>query len=111
MSQFRAADFHSQILMPLLENTSVRTTTLVVAVLTVIGMIGGLIGFAVAESTWRTNITRDIKDLRVEVKALGERIVGRGPSGWHKRDMQLWVSELGRSNPDLTVPPARNEFD
>ena len=96
---------------PLLENTAVRVTTVVAVVLTLVGAIGGLLGFAVAESQWRTNISRDLQELREEVKALDGRIVGKGPSGWHKRDMELWVSELGRLNPDMTMPPVINEFD
>ena len=102
----------------LLENSHVRITTLVGTILIIVTGIGGLVGFAIAESMWRTNMSRDMEEIQKEVKLLaGEikildaKIVGRGPNGWHKRDMNLYVSEFKLLNPDLKLLAVENEYD
>lgn len=98
-----------------LENTAVRIGTLIGAVVLLFGVIGAVVGFAVSESIWRTNISRDIKDLRTEVSELrtdireGEEAVFT--DRWTASDMRLWVTEFRALNPNCEVPePDRIRF-
>jgi hypothetical protein len=95
----------------LLENSKVKITTFITAGLLLLGAIGGVVGFAISESAWRTNMSRDISDLKVSLQNLDNKIVGKGPNSWHKRDMKLFASELQAKNPDLKVPEPENGFE
>ena len=48
-------------------------------------------------------------DERVDL--VDSRLVGRGPEGWHKIDMRMWVDELQALNKTMQLPAVRNQHD
>lgn len=76
----------------MLENSSVRVVTLAVTVIFICGLVA-------AEVAWKTNMQRDIKELKIEIQHLNERVVGKSPNGWHRNDMRLWILETEKLNP------------
>lgn len=105
----------------LLENSTVKVTTFIALTVFMLGTMGGLIGFAVSESAWRTNITRDIAEikkqlsddiqvLKKDITNLEEKIVGKGPHGFHLRDARMWALEIQQCNPEMKIPEPDNEF-
>jgi len=92
----------------LLENSALRIGTVIGVAILVIGIIGGIVGFAVSESIWRTNISRDIKQLEGQVLQLRSEIKDNQDEilsdRWTATDMRLWATELGKSNPELEIP-------
>ena len=74
----------------LLENTHVRFATLMTA-------IAMVVGFAWSESHWRTNIARDIKEIR---ELLERDAVTQG-------QFSDWVIEFKARNPNVQVPPLK----
>ena len=67
----------------LIENSTVKVTTAIVASIFVIGLI-------VAEAVWKTNVGRDLHEIRVKQDELG----------WHRDDMEVWVHRTERLNAD-----------
>jgi hypothetical protein len=93
-----------------LENSYFRATT----ILTMGGVLATLV-WQVA--SWRSDLETAIKtntqavqaltaqlsgypELTRKVDELNERIVGRGPGGWHRNDMRLWCLETELLNKD-----------
>ena len=36
---------------------------------------------------------------------VNSKLVGRGPNGWHRENMEAWRDRLQEANPDIVVPP------
>ena len=75
----------------LLENSRVRITTAIVAAVFVTTVIVG-------ETIWKCNVSRDLRDMRINLERLDNNIVGKSPNGWHRTDMAQWVRRTEREN-------------
>jgi len=84
------------------ENTYVRLGGVILVVVL-------LFGFVVRETTFRTNLIRDVQELRQEIaeltkviKASDERVI---PDRFRKADMRLWILETEKLNPTWKAAP------
>ena len=98
--------------MNLLEDSKVRFPTLVAVIVGIVSVVVGVGVFIYHESTWRTNIQRDILETRNAVNEV-KAIVEKGTSDrFTYSQMQTWVirfSELNEGGP-VKIPklPVRN---
>lgn len=77
-------DVEGAVMNKLLENHNVKVTTVVVIVVFLLSVI-------VAETIWKTNVARDLREIRNELRV---RTLDR----WTRTDMQIWVAETERRN-------------
>lgn len=66
--------------------------------ITIVGVLvtGGLAftNWAVADATWKSDVKHELEavpKLDARVSKLEERVVGKGPQGWHRGQMRDWV--------------------
>lgn len=81
------------------EGLVIGLRTAVIACFFVCTLVGAQVG---------TNIS-----LGYRMQALEDKIVGRGPDGWHRPQMRLWCSETARLNKTWTpanVDSIKGEF-
>lgn len=87
-----------------------KDTKVTLGAVLLVGVV--VVGFLIADVRWKTNIERDISDIRGEMIATNEWIDGRGPGGWSRSQMEaLWEQlerELERHIEDVSlgkIPP------
>ena len=68
----------------LLENSKVQITTAVIVGVFVVGVIA-------ADTTWKINLGRDVREIREELRA-------RTFDRWPRQDMETWVLRTERLN-------------
>lgn len=68
-------------------------------------------GFAFRVGQTLTRILDGVQRNEEGIEELNEKIVGKGPNGWHKSDFRAWLKVFGSMNPSLKIPEAKNAFD
>lgn len=92
--------------------TGIDATKLVVPVTALIGLFGVAFGahlwlqaqFAAIQAQLQANNQASVVSLQ-EIRNRLDRFEERYADRWTSTDMRLWVLELSRANPTLTVPP------
>ncbi len=86
-----------------LEDGKVRFATLIFVVVFILGTITGLCLFIFKESQWRTNIQRDISDLRATVNEVKDLVQGSTSDGFTYTQMKTWVTRFKELNEDSPI--------
>lgn len=84
----------------LLDNGTIKIVTAVIGFFAIAGLIA-------AESAWKTNISRDVQQIKrsldtLESFELVDRLKGlesKTQSRWHRHNMMLWQLETEKLNP------------
>jgi hypothetical protein len=60
--------------------------------------------WVVRDSVWKSNIKRDVLELRQDMVELKIEVLSRSADRWYRTQMIIWTRELRASNPNLIIP-------
>lgn len=86
-----------------LEDSKVRLATLIFVVVFFVSMITGLGVFIYKESSWRTNIQRDILETRTAVEEIKNIVEANTGDRFTYSQMKTWVTRFSELNGDSPI--------
>ena len=76
-----------------------RETTVTLGLVLIV--FGTIVAYAVKDASWKTNMMRDIGEIRNSLeRQSGDR--------WTRNDMSVWTAKLGQQNPEIDVPEVKD---